>query len=595
MTVSLRAPDRTPGGNRPSRAARPDRPGTQRRSRRRRGWVLAAVVAVIGSVVLAGWGSDSGDAIVKPDGLSLIGEFFTAALHPRADAEFLALVGKETVTTLSYAVLGTALSLVLGVVGGVLTSQTWWEAGSGRRRRRGTAGWLLARGVLVVPRGIHEVVWGLFFLVVFGLDPLVAVLAIGIPFGAVTAKVFSELLDETSRRPYSALRAAGAGKRAALLYGLLPPAMSDLLSYAFYRFECAIRSATILGLVGAGGLGFQIALSFQTLRYQEIWTLLYALILVSVAADFWSSVVRTRRSAAHRQRRRGAVPLEGGTGNAVPSPHERGRAPRWDPVLVGSMLAGVFLCGFSTWWIGLDVSVIWDGRTLELTETVLAEAWPPVLGASGIGTLFELGVVTLAMSIIATAIAFCAGYLLAFPAANLPHLGRRTRTGTAGRWGRLVVVAVSRLLLVVLRTIPPPIWALLFLFVLFPGILPGALALGVYTTGVLARLMAEAAENLDGRPLRALRAHGASEMQVFCYAVVPAATPRFVAYGLYRWEVAIRETVVVGVVGAGGLGLLLNEQLSSFDYGGVLTTLIALIVLTLLVDLTSAAIRRTLR
>jgi phosphonate transport system permease protein len=575
MTVSLRAPDRAPGGTPPPVGsgkvgrAQPDEPGTGRRPRHRRGWGLVAVVAVVGSLVLAGWGRD---AVVKPDGASLVGEFFAAALQPRADAQFLALVGKETVTTLSYAVLGTALSLVLGVIGGVLTSQTWWEAGAGRRRRRGTAAWMLARGVLVVPRGIHEVVWGLFFLVVFGLDPLVAVLAIGIPFGAVTAKVFSELLDETSRRPYAALRAAGAGKRAALLYGLLPPAMSDLLSYGFYRFECAIRSATILGLIGAGGLGFQIALSFQTLRYQEIWTLLYALILMSVAADFWSSVVRSRRSAARRQ-----------------------RSGRKDPVLTGSLLAGAGLVGFATWWIGLDVSVLWEARTWELGEQLLAGAWPPVLGDGGIGALLELGVITLAMSIVATAIAFCGGCLLAFPAANLPHLGRRARNGTRGRSVRLAVVAVIRLLLIVLRTIPPPIWALLFLFVLFPGILPGALALGVYTAGVLGRLMAEAAENLDGKPLRALRAHGASETQVFCYAVVPAATPRFVAYGLYRWEVAIRETVVVGVVGAGGLGLLLDQQLSSFYYGAVLSTLIALIVLTLMVDLASAAIRRSLR
>lgn len=95
--------------------------------------------------------------------------------------------------------------------------------------------------------------------------------------------------------------------------------------------------------------------------------------------------------------------------------------------------------------------------------------------------------------------------------------------------------------------------------------------------------------------LRALAAQGASGGQVFLYGVLPAAIPRFAAYGLYRWEVTIREAVVVGVVGAGGLGLLLDQQLASFDYSGVVSTLIALIVLTLMVDLVSAAIRRSLR
>lgn len=541
--------------------------GGPRRSRQRRGWTLLIAAAVVGSLLASGIGTGQ---VVKPEGAASFLDFFRAAAHPRLDSEFLALTANAALTTLAYAVLGTALSLVIGVLGGVLSSQTWWSTGARASRRRGLAGWVLTRAVLVVPRGIHEVVWGLFFLAVFGLDPIVAVLAIGIPFGAVTAKVFSELLDETSRKPYTALLASGASRRSAILYGLLPPALSDLLSYGFYRFECAIRSAAILGLVGAGGLGFQLALSFQTLRYHEIWTLLYALILLSITADYWSSAVRSRRAREHHQ------PL------------------RRDPLLAGSLVFGAMLIGLSVWWVGLDVSVLWSVRTWELGIQLLADAWPPVLDAGGLGGLLELSAVTLAMSIVAMTVAFWGGAVLAFPAANLSGMGHRGR-GWFGRAVRVLVRMASRLLLVVLRAIPPPVWALLFLFVLYPGILPGALALGVYTAGVLGRLMAEAAENLDGRPLRALRAHGASGAQVFCYGVLPAATPRFVAYGLYRWEVAIRETVVVGVVGAGGLGLVLDHQLSSLHYGGALTTLITLIVLTLAVDLTSAAIRRSVR
>ena len=133
------------------------------------------------------------------------------------------------------------------------------------------------------------------------------------------------------------------------------------------------------------------------------------------------------------------------------------------------------------------------------------------------------------------------------------------------------------------------------LSVMFPGIVPAALALGVYTLGVLGRLMAEDVENLDRRPLQALRAHGAAAAHTYCYGVLPAAAPRFVAYGLYRWEVTIRETMVVGVVGAGGLGMLLNQQLAAFDYAAATTTVGTVILLTLLVDFTSAAIRRVVR
>ncbi len=539
------------------------------RSLRRRAWAALAVIGTLAALLAAVVGRDE---VVNADGGTLVGDFFTAALHPRLDAEFLALTGNATLTTLGYAVLGTVLSLVIGLAGGVLSSQTWWRSGARGQRRRGSArlaGWTAARAVLVVPRGIHEVVWGLFFLSVLGLEPIVAVLAIGIPFGAVTAKVFSEIIDETPQGPYSALIGSGAKRGPAMFYGLLPAALGDLLSYSFYRFECAIRSAAILGLVGAGGLGFEIQLSFQTLRYPEIWTLLYALILLSGAADLWSSVVRARRM--------------------TPRPSPTAGRPGPDGVLAGSLAVAVALIPLSAWAIGLDASVLAAERTWELVGQVLGDAWPAALGAGGLLGLLELCAVTLAMSVLAIALAGCGGMLLAFPAASPNTDGGRTSRV------RLLVVGATRGVLVVFRAIPPPVWALLFLFVLFPGIVPGALALGVYTLGVLGRLMAEAVENLDDRPLRALRAQGASPLQVFCYGAVPAATPRFVAYSLYRWEVTIRETVVVGVVGAGGLGLLLDQQLATFDYGGAVTTLLALIVLTLLVDLTSAAVRRSLR
>ncbi|MCW5850518.1 MAG: ABC transporter permease subunit, partial [Anaerolineae bacterium] len=143
--------------------------------------------------------------------------------------------------------------------------------------------------------------------------------------------------------------------------------------------------------------------------------------------------------------------------------------------------------------------------------------------------------------------------------------------------------------------IPPPVWALILLFVLFPGIVPAALALGLYTLGILGRLTAEVIEELDERPLRALAAQGAPGPGILLYGVLPATLPRFVAYALYRWEVCARETAVIGVVGVGGLGRLLAEQFSGFDYRGVVTTLLFFMALTLIVDLVSTAARRALR
>lgn len=153
----------------------------------------------------------------------------------------------------------------------------------------------------------------------------------------------------------------------------------------------------------------------------------------------------------------------------------------------------------------------------------------------------------------------------------------------------------SRLVLLVSRAIPAPIWALVLLFVLFPGVLPGALALAAHNFGILGRLMAEVNENLDDRPVRALRSLGAQAPALVLYGILPQNLPRFLAYILYRWDVCLRETVIVGLVGAGGLGRLITEQISSFDFGGVIITLGAFLLLTFAVDVISGQMRAALR
>lgn len=553
------------------REAGPHPGGTGSRTRRR--WTLVAALVVLGSVGAAVAGAlTRGEPLARASGLRQVGEFFAAAVRPELGADFLALTARAAATTLCFAGLGTALSLVLGVGVGVLASQTWWRLGArrGGLMRRGRWSWVGARGALVLPRGIHEVVWGLFLLSVLGIEPVVAVLAIAIPFGAITAKVFSEIIDDVDRRLADALIAAGAGRTAAFAYGVVPAATGELTSYAFYRLDCAIRSATVLGLIGAGGLGFQLQLSFSALRYTEIWTLIYALILLSLLADTWGAAVRDRMAAR-----------AGGAG--------RGR------FAVGSVLVALATLPVAAWWVELDLAPLVDARSWALAGELLAASLPPTLGAGpagpggssagGVLGLVGLSLETLAMSVLAIGLAFLGGLLLAGPAARPP--GREP--------ARSAVAAVVRLLLVVLRAIPPPVWALVALFVFVPGILPGAVALGIYTAGVLGRLMAETIENLDRRPATALRALGASAPQVLTYAVLPAAAPRFAGYGIYRWEVTIRETVIVGVVGGGGLGMLLQTQLALFDYGGAVTTIASLLLLTVLVDVTGAGLRHAVR
>ena len=141
-------------------------------------------------------------------------------------------------------------------------------------------------------RSIHELLWAVMFLAALGASDLTAVIAIAIPFAGTFAKVFSELLDEAPRDSAAALRAGGASSVQVIIFGVLPRAQSDMTAYAFYRFECALRSSAILGFFGYPTLGYYIAASFENLHYGEVWTYLYALFLLIAAADWWSGSFR---------------------------------------------------------------------------------------------------------------------------------------------------------------------------------------------------------------------------------------------------------------------------------------------------------------
>lgn len=521
--------------------------------------------------------------LINAGGWALVQQFFAAALRPELSPDFLALTLQATLVTFAYAISGLALSLVIGFLGGLLSSEVWWLA---HRRSPNlqsqfsilSSPWLIARGALAVPRAIHEAIWGLFLVRILGLDPLVAILALGIPFGAITAKVFSEILDETPRDALNALLNSGTPAARAMLYGLLPRAFPNLTSYSFYRLECAIRSATVLGVIGAGGLGYQILLSLQSLRYQEMWTLMAALLVLSGLTDWLSAHIRQALGAPTR------VEVNVGA-DCTAEAAIRARATSGSRALLGLLAAAVVLTPLSVWYVQPDLGKLFAPRTMMLLSDMLRQMFPPDLSPAEAAKLFSLSVQTLAMSIFAIAIAGLFGIALAYLAA---HPTRRTG-------GAMLAYGTTRVFLLFCRAIPAPVWALLILFVMFPGPLPGALAIAVHNLGILGRLIAEAVENADKRPAQALQHAGASPPQAFLYGALPVTLPQSLAYIFYRWENCMRETVIVGFVGAGGLGRLLTEQLSSFDYSGVTATLIALLILTFIVDVLSTAARRAIR
>jgi ABC-type phosphate/phosphonate transport system, permease component len=144
------------------------------------------------------------------------------------------------------------------------------------------------------------------------------------------------------------------------------------------------------------------------------------------------------------------------------------------------------------------------------------------------------------------------------------------------------------------RAINEMVFAMLFVVAVGLGPFAGALALFVHTTGILAKLFSEAVEAIDPQPVEGIRATGANAIEEIAYGVIPQVMPLWVSYSLYRFESNLRSASVVGMVGAGGIGVVLWEVIRSFDFGKTCAVMIMIILLVSLVDVISARIRKLL-
>jgi len=157
-----------------------------------------------------------------------------------------------------------------------------------------------------------------------------------------------------------------------------------------------------------------------------------------------------------------------------------------------------------------------------------------------------------------------------------------------------VTMWVARVLLTVLRSIPDLLWAAILVPILVVGPLPGAVALTLFSIGVLAKLGSETVEAIDPGPLEALRAAGAGRLATIVYAVIPQVAATMVSFVLYVFEINVRASVIIGLVGAGGIGFTLQQRLNFFDYTGVGLIIVVIFAVVLVIDAISVWARSRL-
>src|SRR5262245_334031 len=227
--------------------------------------------------------------------------FVTGLFPPNVSPAFLSLLLVPALETIQTSIMGTVLAIALGFPLALLATDRFCFTGILYEMEKGAPHWLpmarrasylSARLLLNLCRSIPDVVWALMFVRVVGLGPFPGVLAIGVSYGGMLGKIYAEILESSPEGPIEALHAAGAGKVALLVYAFLPQVLAHMVSYTLYRWECALRSAAILGLVGAGGLGQQIELSMRMFQYHETSTILIIVFVLVTVVDHLSTIIR---------------------------------------------------------------------------------------------------------------------------------------------------------------------------------------------------------------------------------------------------------------------------------------------------------------
>jgi len=244
------------------------------------------------------------------------------------------------------------------------------------------------------------------------------------------------------------------------------------------------------------------------------------------------------------------------------------RAQRW---VIGLLVLAAF--GWSAWATDVSATRVVEG--LPFMRDFLRRMMPPDLSVLGHGLTGAMQ--TLEIAVVGTLAAAVLALPMSFAAAR----------NTAPPW----LFYAARSVLNVFRAVDTLVYALFFVAAVGLGPFPGVLAVVVYTAMVLAKLYSEAIEAIDPGPLEAVKATGATRLQVLRWGVLPQLVPQFLSFTLYRFETNVRAAAILGFVGAGGIGFYIQTYLRMLNYPAASTILLVLVVLVMLVDFASSKLR----
>ena len=231
-------------------------------------------------------------------------------------------------------------------------------------------------------------------------------------------------------------------------------------------------------------------------------------------------------------------------------------------------------------WTFLSINIDW-GRAIERAANNFSRVIPRLFSPDWAATS------DVAMSMLETVfIAFAGSLMAAVIAVPLAFLAARNMMGG------IIASTIGKWILSAVRAFPDIILAILFVVAIGPNAFAGVLAIAIGSTGMLGKMFSEIIESIDMNVVEAMEASGANKLQILFYGVLPQITPEFLSYAIYRFEVDIRASSILGIVGAGGIGTMIIFASSNRNWNEMGTILLAIIIVVTIIDFASARIRR---
>lgn len=543
-------------------------------------------------------------ALFEQSSLAASSAFVRALFPPDVSTQFLKVTIAAIVQTLAIAVAGTALSVIIGLPLGFFSTSTLWRRGAifeeyyeGSLSLRSAALFSRAtRALLGFLRAVPDLVWGLLFVAALGLGSLAGALGLAIAYAGVLGRVYADVFEEVDPRPVEALRSSGATRAQVFIRAVWPQALPSVVAYSLYSFECSVRAAAVLGLVGAGGLGYEINLSMRLFEYGQVLTLILALILLLTATDVTSRFARRRLNGEDRLEKRGR-----GISMLIPPRFLRRRygnrlraliSPSSNQSIILVVIAAVVT---SLYYVNFFNTALIETSTYGRIAGFAGRMFPPDLDPAFLKGLIAPLAQTIGVSVIGTLVGIGIGVSLAVPAVSTLMLipaganGRRSLAARAVRW---MAFHSARMFYTLLRSVPELVWVLILIMAVGLGPFAGAIALGLHTGGVLGKLYAETLEEVPRGPVEAMRASGATPFQILLWGLWPQARPMLLSYTILRWEMNLRVSTVLGLVGGGGLGQAIYNNVQLGFYDRLATLILIVYALVLIADRIGEKFRR---